>query len=153
MPALDYITTAVNLIGIISFLSWVYAIGHKTNEKLKNNNITLTIFKYFNFGFMAMIASGVIMYILLITQDEVNITEKSGNMNYHISYLKPLALSLGVGLVLVISSIFIVLVAAKMLVSAEKNKEAKFGDYFTTLILFAISWLGVWWIQPRVQKL
>jgi hypothetical protein len=38
-------------------------------------------------------------------------------------------------------------------VSAEKNKEAKFGDYFTTLILFAISWLGVWWIQPRVQKL
>src|ERR1035438_8932666 len=79
MPALDYITTAVNLIGIISFLSWVYAIGYKTNEKLKNKNIKLTIFKYFNFGFMAMIASGVIMYILLITQDEVNITEKSGN--------------------------------------------------------------------------
>ena len=50
-PIPRFVTIVVNLIGCISFLSWVYAIGHKAYLRLQNQSINLIIFKYFNFGF------------------------------------------------------------------------------------------------------
>lgn len=146
-PMPGYVTTVLNLIGAISFLAWVYAIGNRANERLQKRNITLGIFKYFNFGFIAMIGSALIMFIL--SEGDVSHDDNSGNVTYHLTYTKPL----GAALVLLASLLFTVLVAAKTLVSAEQNKEAEFVDYFPTLLMFAFSWIGLWFIQPRVQKL
>ena len=146
-PTPNYITAVVNLIGGISYLSWIYAIGHRANDKLQEHNIELWIFKFFNLGFLIIVGSVLTMFLL--SQGSVTHGESSGHLSYHITYSRPgwLALLFLAGL------IFTVLVASKALVSAEQNEEAKFGDYFKTLLLFTFSWLGLWWIQPRVQKL
>jgi hypothetical protein len=146
-PIPSYVTIVVNLIGCISFLSWVYAIGHKANLRLQNQSINLIIFKYFNFGFIMIIGSLLTMFIL--SQGDVSYGDNSGIINYHITYTKPGE----VAFILVAAFIFTISVASKALVSAEKNKEAEFGDYFVTILLFIFSWLGLWFIQPRVQKL
>jgi hypothetical protein len=146
-PSLGYIVIVINLIGGISFLAWVYAIGHKANERLKKQNIQLRIFNFFNFGFVIIIGSVLTMFFL--SQGSVTYGDDSGNLTYQLTYTRPgqIALVFAAGL------IFTVWIAAKILVSAEENKEVEFGDYFKTLLLFAFSWLGLWWIQPRVQKL
>jgi hypothetical protein len=146
-PTPGYVTIFLNLIGGISFLAWVYAIGHRANYKLQKRNIQLSIFKFFNFGFIVIIGS--VLTMLFLSQGSATHGNNSENLTYHITYTRPGE----VAFVFLAGLIFTVFVAAKTFVSAEQNKEAEFGDYFTTLLLFAFSWLGLWWIQPRVQKI
>ena len=141
------ITTIVNLIGGVSFLAWVYAVGHRANDRLQKRNINLAIFKYFNIGFLLIISS--LLFMFFLSGEEVTLGEKSTNLNYQITYTQPGAIAL----VFLASLIFTVVIASKALVSVEKNKEAEFGDYFLTLLLFAFSWIGLWFIQPRIQKI
>lgn len=42
---------------------------------------------------------------------------------------------------------------AKMLVSIEKNKEASFGEYIGTFFLILFVPIGIWIIQPRINKI
>lgn len=42
---------------------------------------------------------------------------------------------------------------AKSLVLAEKNKPVSSADYAGPLILFALSFIGVWLLQPRINRL
>lgn len=146
-PVFDYITIVVNVIGGISFLAWLYAVGNKANERLQKQNITLEIFKYFNIGFIIIIGSVLAMFFL--SNGYVSSSFTLANITYHLSYTKPLV----VALLFLASLLFTIIVAAKILVSAEHNKEAAFEEYFTTILMFAISWIGLWFIQPRAQKL
>jgi len=146
-PVFDYITIVVNVIGGISYLAWVYAVGNKANESLQKQNIKLEIFKYFNFGFILIIGSVLTMFFL--SNGIVTSSFMEEGITFHVSYTRPLI----VALIFIASLLFTVLIAAKALVSAEQNKEAEFGDYFTTLLMFAVSWIGLWFIQPRAQKL
>ncbi len=146
-PTPANVTTVANLIGGISFLAWVYAIGHKANDKLITQNILLPEFKFFNFGFIAIIGSVLTMYFL--SASDISYGDTTGNVTYHVTYTRPGEVSL----LFVASLIFVVFVAAKTLVSAEKRKVAEFNDYFKTLLMFVFSWIGLWFIQPRVKSL
>lgn len=146
-PTPANVTTIVNLIGGISFLAWLYAIGHKSNDKLTKHNISLPEFKFFNFGFIAIIASVLTMYFL--SKGDVTYGNSTGIVTYHVTYTRPGEVSL----FFVASLIFVVFIAAKTLVSAEKRKVADFNDYYKTLLMFAFSWIGLWFIQPRVKSL
>ena len=142
-PMPGYVALVLNLIGGVSTLSWIYAVGHKANQKLLKRKITLDIFKYFNLGIMAIIGSVLAMFLL----SEGSVSH--GDPSFNITYTRPLEIAL----FFLASLIFTVFVASKVLVSAEKNKEAKFEDYVVTLLLFGFLWIGIWFIQPRVQKL
>ena len=41
----------------------------------------------------------------------------------------------------------------KMLVSIEENRKVNFGAYFGELLLLTIWPIGVWFIQPRLNKI
>ncbi len=142
-----YVTTVLNLIGGICFISWIYAVGHRANERLQKRNINLSVFKYFNFAFIVIIGS--VLLMLLFSKDVVDVGKTTGALTYHITYTQPV----GLALVFAVALLFVAIVAAKTLVSAEQNKEVEFGDYFTTFLMMAFAWIGLWFIQPRIQKL
>jgi hypothetical protein len=146
-PTKSYIASIVNWIGCISFAAWIYAIGHKANDKLKQYNIQLSVFRFFNLCFIIMF--GCILSMYFLSKGNVNYSDTSGVVTYHVTYSQP-----GwIALIFVSALIFTLIIAAKTLVSAEQKKEVDFGDYLKTLLMFAFSWIGLWWIQPRVQKL
>lgn len=146
-PTPGQITMIANIIGGTAFIAWLYAVGHKANDHLQSKNIALPVFQFFNYSFIVLIGSVLIM--LLLSQGTVSFGNEGGHVDYHITYTKPLGLSL----LFASSLLFAVFIAAKALVSAEMNKEAEFKDYFSTLVLFAILWIGVWFIQPRARNL
>jgi hypothetical protein len=56
-------------------------------------------------------------------------------------------------LISIAANIYTVYFVARILVMAEKERKVTFSDYIGTFILVAIFILGVWWLQPRVNRL
>jgi hypothetical protein len=146
-PSLSYITAAINWIGCISFLAWLYAVGYKSNDKLKQNNIQLKVFRFFDWGFVIML--GCVVAMFFFSKDIATYGDHSDSITYKVTYSRPGELAF----VLVAALIFTVFVASKALVSAEKNKIVELDEYFKTLLMFTFPWIGLWFVQPRVKKL
>ena len=143
-PDGDYVTLNRILasIGSICLLGWIFAVGHKANGKLVMQGMKLNYFQFFNWAFFVT----VICFILLIIYGkDVNVTVN--NMKVH--YFAPIYLLI----ILCVLTIITIIIAAKTLVSAELNKDATIAEYFPTTLLMIFYVIGIWFIQPRVQKL
>ena len=143
-PTEDYpvINHLLGSIGGICLLSWLFAIGHRANEKLILQGINLGVFKYFNWCVVLVVAS----YILGVftTTDVHTIVGR-----VHLNYVTPIYLPI----IFLCSFLATMIIAAKALVSAELNKEVGLGEYFTTILLMMFAGIGLWFIQPRVQNI
>lgn len=141
---IEYIKTYPVLasLGGLFLLAWIFAIGHKANEKLESQAIASPLFKYFNISIICVVLS--FLLVLAFTTDKVN----SSN-GFQIHRLTPWYFPV----LFVISYLVAIFIASKTLLSAELNREAKFSEYISTILLFLISAIGLWFIQPRVQKL
>ena len=143
-PSDDYpiINNLLASIGGIFLLGWLYAIGHRANEKLVSQGMNLNAFKYFNWTVILIVAS----YILgVFTTTEVH----SVIGRIHVNYVTPMYLPI----IFLLSFLATMFIAAKTLVSAELNREAGIGEFLPTLLLMIIAAIGLWFIQPRVQKI
>ncbi len=129
-------------IGGIFLLAWLYAIGHKAHDKLLSQGINLTAYRYFNWAIILVVTS----YILgIFITTEVHSVVGGINVNYDTPIYLPI--------MFLFSFLATMFIAAKTLVSAELNKEADVGEFLPTLLLMIIAAIGLWFFQPRVQKI
>jgi uncharacterized membrane protein YhaH (DUF805 family) len=114
----------------------------KSIENLNAQGISILSYKFYSWVFIWTI----LFYLLTIfgTEEQIFL---SGAMQFH--FVKPIFFPV----LFLLSFLGLITLAARLLVSAELNKHAEFGDYFSTLLLFMITPIGFWFIQPRVQKL
>lgn len=129
-------------IGGICLLCWIFAIGHKANAKLESQGINLNAFRFFNWSVILVVVS---FLLTLFVSTHANTTFNGMNINYSTPIFLPV--------ILIFAFVFTIIVAAKTLVSAELNKDARIGEYFTTMLLMIFAAIGLWFIQPRVQKI
>jgi hypothetical protein len=129
-------------IGGICLLSWLFAIGHKANEKLVSQSIHLNSFRFFNWSAILVVVS-FILYLFFST--DANTVISGMKFNYATPIFLPVLLILSFFLTMVI--------AAKALVSAELNRDAGLIEYFTTVLLMVFAVIGLWFIQPRVKNI
>jgi hypothetical protein len=146
-PLVQASVAILNLIGGVFFLGWMFAIGSKAKEKLDAKGITPVLLKYYGFYFVGIIACAVLM--LVGSSGSGSIASDSSGFNFQVTYTNPPMISLFFFVLLVVIGVS----TAKALVSAEKGKDAEVEEYFTTILLFLFSFIGVWFIQPRAQKL
>jgi hypothetical protein len=129
-------------IGGFFLFCWLVAIGQKASKKLISNGIDVSYIKYFNWS----IAFVIVTYtLILIIGSETNIF--IGNINFY--YTTPIYLPI----IFWGSLLSIIIFVSKSLVSAERLEEVGIGDYFWTVILLVFSAIGLWFVQPRVQKI
>lgn len=129
-------------IGSIILFAWIYTVGMKSNENLNSNGIYISAFKFFNWTFLLTLA----FYLLAMfgTEDQ---TFDSNRMQFQ--FAKPIYFPI----LSILSFLISCIMAGKLLVSAELKRDAEFKEYFTTILLFIIASIGLWFIQPRIQKL
>ena len=129
-------------IGGMFLLAWIFAIGYKANAKLITQGISLDASSYFNASIIAVLVTYTLTFF-----GTNHLTTLSSGIQIH--YVSPLYIPILFGF----AYLSVIWIAAKSLVSAEINREAEFAEYFSTMLLFLISLIGLWFIQPRIHKL
>lgn len=149
-PASDNITAIVNLVGQIGIISWLYAIASKSNKVLIQKGQELKLFRNFQINFLILILTFVLLFILSFIDPATIATKSDFDRGEAFTYKRILFI---LGATLIISGILAWRGVAKLLVSAENGKDQSFEHYYKTLLLLIFSWIGVWFIHPRVQTL
>lgn len=120
---------------LVLVIGWVYAIGKVLNE----NNIEQTnkLNNWTGLLFVALILVGInFQNIIVITLDEFK--------------LQFLYMSLTL---LLASYLYIVSISAKAIKESEGEKNTSFIKYASEFFLIVYMSIGVWFIQPRLNKL
>ena len=114
---------------------WIYSIGKVLNE----NNVELT--KKLNIW--------AILYLISAIPFGIRFHNMSSDSYEQLNIL----IIFASGIVGLVSIINIVLISAKSLKEREKQKELKFADYFLEFFLIIYMIIGVWILQPRLNKI
>lgn len=131
----------INFISIATFATWIYSVGLYGQEKIKIlglESMKLTMFKITTLSIP-------IIFILLWTISPLK--EDEGNWGIATILLGLLSVDL------IYAVIYSIYFAAKTIVTVEKAKPVEFNDYIGTIILTVLFLVGVWIIQPKVNRL
>jgi hypothetical protein len=120
----------------ISILGWVYSIGKVINNQIKENKVeNHKEDMWFILGLITIIPFGY----------------DYNNFSPNLSMLDLLVFASGIlGLVSILKLINF---SAKVLNQYENHKEQEFRDYLQEFLLISFMVIGVWTIQPRVNKI
>ena len=130
----ELLSTLLNLTGILLYMLWCFAIGLELSEQLPRKvRLSKTMFTINGFV--------LILSIITLTIFFDRYFESSGFLGFiWVVYLMYAMLHFS-------------FYPGKALKSIELNKEAKIRDYigYSFLIIF---WpIGIWWIQPKLNKI
>ena len=131
----------INFISIATFTIWIYSVGLSGQRKIANlglESMKQTLFKITSL-------SVPIIFILLWTLSPLT----EDNDNWGMASL--LIGLLGADLIFAVG--YSVYFVSKTIVTVEKSKPVEFNDYIGTIILTVLFFVGVWIIQPKVNKL
>ena len=124
-----YILKFSMLLGLLTTLLWLYAVGVLIYEKYADY-ITVPIAR-----FKICLGYNLIYYFLFTF----------GNIQFE--YLRPLHF------ISFIFNIYTLYFVSKLIVVVERKSTVKFYDYFSTFIAAWIFIIGIWSLQPRVNKI
>lgn len=141
------ILAIIELIGILSVISWIYSVGIKSRQLLITNGADLKGVVIFNLIFGIAIIATILLHYL--AKEQILLDKSFDTLNYKLVYTQPWPLAL----VKFLSIGLLAVQSAKYLVSAELRRNALFKEYLGTLAGFIFSWIGVWYIQPRIKKI
>ncbi len=123
-----------NIIIGLAYYSWLYVLGKGLNYCIPRRHMLSDTFLTFNFFFFSL--SYTLLNILLDPGTTINFR--------------------GVGFLLFLyflfSYLYLFYFAAKALTSAEKLRRTSFKDHIGEMFLLMIGLIGVWILQPRVNK-
>jgi hypothetical protein len=130
----------INLIGVSILLAWIFAIGSYGQEKIRDGGLVSMDLKFFKL--CTVIAWGLIVFRMLFL--------------HPYSPDAPIMIRLLTAVITVgfiAAFCYVIFFAGKTLAKIEYKREVSIGDYILTIILFLIPFIGVWVLQPKVNKL
>ena len=129
---------------IFVLLGWFYVVGVNLNKKLPETvKMNLTKFKWF---FFIPLICMIFFYIFaLVLFNKVSIGEQ---LNF-----APFAVIIPLHLFSVFCIFYCIYFAAKSLKAADLQRPVTFSDYAGEFFLFLFFPIGVWLIQPRINKI
>lgn len=145
------ISYSVFALSALVLYAWLISVTTYMWKKLPKGTIMHIAWYYGSVVIMIVsVVSVLVLSFQLMDQMAGMIPNEDFDMNpliQYFSYLNPLML------LLLITALFKLRYTAKCLKSVEMGTEAKIGDYFVDMILFALNFIGVWFIQPRINAI
>lgn len=132
-----------NGIAFLTFIAWVYSISFYGKEKIIFFDETGMNFNSFRIHVFVILISVIVSKIFPAFFRTIN-TETFG-----ISDL----LLLLVGLYIFYSIFQVIVFTGKMITMLIEKRKVSFGDYFPNLILICFLFVGIWILQPKLNKI
>lgn len=129
----------INFIGILTFIIWIYSIGKYGQIKIEELNLPKLDDKLFKLNLVVITLFLIIKYFFLTK--EIN---ETGILNL---------IHIALTIYLIFAFIQIIVFASKTLSTLELRKETKFSDYSSDFFMFIFFFIGLWMLQPKVNKL
>jgi hypothetical protein len=143
---------SVAIIVLIVKLGWFWSIGNGMNKYLTEElNLSLNRFRLF---FSLLVVSLIIVFsaeFYYITNFLQTLTEGNIAYNYKAFIIITLALLIS-SLSVLACIIYVYFFLAKTVASLKHQREAMFEDYILYIIFFLFSFVGVWFVQPIINK-
>jgi hypothetical protein len=138
----------INSVAAVTFAFWIYAIGVYGQYRVAELGLKTMNVKLFKTN---VIILGILFLIVLIysaTQREVAETNNVTNTFEAKDIFNIIA-----GLYFVFAVFQTIIFACKTIAKIELRREVSFGDYFTNLLLMLFFFIGVWILQPKINRL
>ncbi len=132
----------INSIGVVTFSLWIYAIGVYGQERIAELGLNVMNVKLFKINVLIM---GVFFLVGLF------FFSNGEPIRSNTIELKDIPVIL-VSLYLFFAIFQTIIFASKTIAKIESRKEVSFGDYFTNLLLIFFFFIGIWILQPKVNK-
>lgn len=129
----------LSFLALITFILWVFAIGYYGQELIKRlglKDMNVSLFKA-NIAFIISVVILNKLYPFL-----------SSSVSDVLNYALPILTILGF-----LAGAHVFLFASKTLTKAEYQREVVFDDYFTNFLYMAGFIIGIWFIQPKINRL
>jgi hypothetical protein len=127
----------INMISVVTFTLWAYAIIVQGQQKLLsvgNYTPNLSLLR-FN---IILILTAIVTSFFVSVESENPI------------FIIPLII---LSFYLVFAILYCIYIIAKIIKSIELNREAEFGDCIGYLLLIFFFFIGVWILQPKLNKI
>ena len=133
----------INSIATVTFSLWIYAISIFGQERiaelgLKPMNVTL-------FKINCVIVAAFLLFAFIASPNFEPTRSETVEA-------KDIPLILG-ALYLFFAIFQVLFFACKTIAKIELRREVAFGDYFTNVILMCFFFIGVWILQPKINRL
>jgi len=136
-PKADYFAALLFFVFFFIFVGWFYALGTNLNKKLPDGvKMSLKKFKWFSFLSVALVVAFVVFYVGLASL-----------------FWLPDIVFAGLYLFVVFCYCYCFNFSIKSLKAVELQRAVTFSDYAGDLFLFLFFPIGVWIIQPRINKI
>ncbi|MES2557188.1 MAG: hypothetical protein V4604_13615 [Bacteroidota bacterium] len=152
MLPIMFIFPAIGLIGAIVQFYWQWSVATGLQAYMHPEMRKLRIKRFKIFFFIPMIYMGVFILVMTIisTQIEPSNNGTSPNMMWAIPLF---ILAFLMHFFSIFCIIYVLYFVAKTLKSVELQREAHFSDYIGDFFLIWFFPVGVWFIQPRINRI
>jgi ABC-type Fe3+-siderophore transport system permease subunit len=141
-PGGTLLFSIVNLAGYFAYMAWFYAVGFKGMEKLKANGFELIELQFFNFILIVNIA--IDLYFVFTFN-------RSNGFNFG-SIIVRIPEPESVYLIGLAITLYLKMLTSKLITSIEKNRITHIEDYYKTLLLLLIPYIGILFVHYRVRE-
>ena len=145
-PSLNLESPWGEILGSISLLTlfaWIYAIGFYGQEIIVNRGLKTDNFIYFKFNTLLSC-----FYFLIAISLEQNEKIKI-DMKFDLKTIVVLI----IGFYCLFAAFQAILFVCRTLVTIEQNRNVILSDYFVTFVLIGNFIFGIWFVQPRINKI
>lgn len=123
------------------FVYWIYSIGTYLARLTPNHNLSLGLFRF------ALVFSTIYRVSIDIYALGYNVTHHSSIDLERELWIIPLHL------LATVAALYCFYLDSRFLVSAERKQLSYFKDVWKTFVLILAFPIGIWFIQPRLQRL
>lgn len=138
----------INTVAVVTFTFWIYAIGTYGQDRIAELGLKTMNVKLFKTN---VIILGILFLIILIYS--ATLPEVAETNNVTNTFEAKDILNIIGGLYFVFAVFQTIIFACKTIAKIELRREVAFGDYFTNLLLMFFFFIGVWILQPKINRL
>jgi hypothetical protein len=129
----SFFREVLNVVFFLLWMGWIHTTGNELGKKWGKRKLDLRLFRISIFVYL--------IFISFVTfQDTLGINPES--MFFPV-----------VAIFVLLSIIYCFYYVSKMLVSMEKQRDVKFKEHQLEFFLFFIFIVGIWILQPRINRL
>jgi hypothetical protein len=133
----------INGVAVVTFTSWIYAIGVYGQYRIAELGLKTMNVKFFKANVIIVLGLWLLLLIYFGTRGQIKATNAS----------QPVYVILNIAVLYLFFAMFqTIIFACKTIATIELRRDVSFGDYFTNLLLMGFFFVGIWILQPKINR-